>query len=67
MATQARSIASRRISFGLVAIPVKLYSATLAKQRNSREFGHGHRSDHLNKSIELKLWRRPARSPLRFA
>ena len=28
MATQARSIASLTISFGLVAIPVKLYSAT---------------------------------------
>jgi DNA end-binding protein Ku len=30
MATQARSIASLTISFGLVAIPVKLYSATIS-------------------------------------
>src|ERR1035438_2273996 len=35
MATQARSIASLTISFGLVAIPVKLYSATVSSQRMS--------------------------------
>jgi DNA end-binding protein Ku len=35
MATQARSIASLTISFGLVAIPVKLYSATVASERIS--------------------------------
>ena len=35
MATQARSIASLTISFGLVAIPVKLYSATLSSERIS--------------------------------
>src|SRR5450432_10971 len=35
MATQARSIASLTISFGLVSIPVKLYSATLASERIS--------------------------------
>ena len=35
MPTQARSIASLTISFGLVAIPVKLYSATIAAQRIS--------------------------------
>jgi DNA end-binding protein Ku len=35
MATQARSIASLTISFGLVAIPVKLYSATQASERIS--------------------------------
>jgi hypothetical protein len=33
MAAQARSIASLTISFGLVAIPVKLYSATVASER----------------------------------
>jgi DNA end-binding protein Ku len=33
MATQARSIASLTISFGLVAIPVKLYSATVSAER----------------------------------
>jgi DNA end-binding protein Ku len=33
MATQPRSIASLTISFGLVAIPVKLYSATVASER----------------------------------
>jgi DNA end-binding protein Ku len=33
MATDARSIASLTISFGLVAIPVKLYSATIASER----------------------------------
>ena len=33
MSTQARSIASLTISFGLVAIPVKLYSATVASER----------------------------------
>jgi DNA end-binding protein Ku len=33
MVTQARSIASLTISFGLVAIPVKLYSATVASER----------------------------------
>ncbi len=33
MATQARSIASLTISFGLVAIPVKLYSATVSSER----------------------------------
>jgi DNA end-binding protein Ku len=35
MATQARSIASLTISFGLVAIPVKLFSATAASERIS--------------------------------
>jgi DNA end-binding protein Ku len=35
MATPARSIASLTISFGLVAIPVKLYSATVASERIS--------------------------------
>lgn len=35
MATPARSIASLTISFGLVAIPVKLYSATIASERIS--------------------------------
>src|SRR6201998_4965891 len=35
MATQARSIASLTISFGLVAIPVKLYSATISAERIS--------------------------------
>jgi DNA end-binding protein Ku len=35
MATPARSIASLTISFGLVAIPVKLYSATVASERMS--------------------------------
>jgi DNA end-binding protein Ku len=35
MASQARSIASLTISFGLVAIPVKLYSATVAAERIS--------------------------------
>jgi DNA end-binding protein Ku len=35
MATQARSIASLTISFGLVAIPVKLYSATVSAERIS--------------------------------
>jgi DNA end-binding protein Ku len=35
MATQPRSIASLTISFGLVAIPVKLYSATVASERVS--------------------------------
>jgi DNA end-binding protein Ku len=35
MATQPRSIASLTISFGLVAIPVKLYSATVASERIS--------------------------------
>jgi DNA end-binding protein Ku len=35
MATQARSIASLTISFGLVAIPVKLYSATVSTERIS--------------------------------
>jgi DNA end-binding protein Ku len=35
MVTQARSIASLTISFGLVAIPVKLYSATVAAERIS--------------------------------
>src|ERR1700733_8966887 len=35
MATQPRSIASLTISFGLVAIPVKLYSATIASERIS--------------------------------
>jgi len=35
MASQARSIASLTISFGLVAIPVKLYSATLSSERIS--------------------------------
>ena len=33
MATPARSIASLTISFGLVAIPVKLYSATVSSER----------------------------------
>jgi DNA end-binding protein Ku len=35
MATSARSIASLTISFGLVAIPVKLYSATVSSERLS--------------------------------
>jgi DNA end-binding protein Ku len=35
MATQARSIATLTISFGLVAIPVKLYSATVSTERIS--------------------------------
>src|SRR3979490_686879 len=35
MATQARSIASLTISFGLVSIPVKLYSATVSSERIS--------------------------------
>jgi DNA end-binding protein Ku len=35
MVTQARSIASLTISFGLVAIPVKLYSATISSERIS--------------------------------
>jgi DNA end-binding protein Ku len=35
MATPARSIASLTISFGLVSIPVKLYSATVASERIS--------------------------------
>lgn len=35
MPSQARSIASLTISFGLVAIPVKLYSATVASERIS--------------------------------
>lgn len=35
MPTQARSIASLTISFGLVAIPVKLYAATIAAERIS--------------------------------
>jgi DNA end-binding protein Ku len=35
MPTQARSIASLTISFGLVAIPVKLYSATVSAERIS--------------------------------
>ena len=35
MATQARSIASLTISFGLVAIPVKVYSATVSSERIS--------------------------------
>jgi DNA end-binding protein Ku len=35
MATPARSIASLTISFGLVAIPVKLYSATISAERIS--------------------------------
>ena len=35
MATQARSIASLTISFVLVAIPVKLYSATVSSERIS--------------------------------
>jgi DNA end-binding protein Ku len=35
MAAQARSLASLTISFGLVAIPVKLYSATISTERIS--------------------------------
>ena len=35
MPTQARSIASLTISFGLVVIPVKLYSATVSSERIS--------------------------------
>ena len=35
MSTNARSIASLTISFGLVAIPVKLYSATVSSERIS--------------------------------
>jgi hypothetical protein len=37
-ASRARSIASLTISFGLVAIPVKLYSATVASERISFKF-----------------------------
>jgi len=40
MATDARSIASLTISFGLVAIPVKLYSATVASERISFNLLH---------------------------
>jgi len=40
---EARSIASLTISFGLVAIPVKLYSATIAAERIS--FNMLHRKD----------------------
>jgi DNA end-binding protein Ku len=43
MATDARSIASLTISFGLVAIPVKLCSATIAAERIS--FNLLHKSD----------------------
>ena len=35
MPSQARAIASLSISFGLVAIPVKLYSATVSSERIS--------------------------------
>ena len=35
MPSNARSIASLTISFGLVAIPVKLYSATISSERLS--------------------------------
>src|SRR5271154_5551732 len=35
MAKQSRSIASLTLSFGLVAIPVKLYSATVSSERIS--------------------------------
>ena len=35
MPTNPRSIASLTISFGLVAIPVKLYSATVSSERVS--------------------------------
>jgi len=40
MATDARSIASLTISFGLVAIPVKLYTATVAAERISFNLLH---------------------------
>jgi DNA end-binding protein Ku len=40
MASDARSIASLTISFGLVAIPVKLYSATVAAERISFNLLH---------------------------
>ena len=40
MATDARSIASLTISFGLVAIPVKLYSATISSERISFNLLH---------------------------
>jgi len=40
MASDARSIASLTISFGLVAIPVKLYSATIAAERISFNMLH---------------------------
>jgi DNA end-binding protein Ku len=43
MASDPRSIASLTISFGLVAIPVKLYSATIAAERIS--FNMLHKSD----------------------
>src|SRR5688572_13440047 len=43
MASEARSIASLTISFGLVAIPVKLYSATVSSERIS--FNLLHRKD----------------------
>src|SRR4051794_26828700 len=35
MATNARSIASLTVSFGMVGIPVKLYSATVPSERIS--------------------------------
>ena len=38
MPSPARSIASLTLSFGLVAIPVKLYSATLPTERISFNF-----------------------------
>lgn len=40
MASDARSIASLTISFGLVAIPVKLYSATISAERISFNLLH---------------------------
>src|SRR5579872_5260183 len=42
MPNDARSIASLTISFGLVAIPVKLYSATVAAERISFNLLHQH-------------------------
>ena len=42
MPSDARSIASLTISFGLVAIPVKLYSATVASERISFNMLHKH-------------------------
>lgn len=42
MASDARSLASLTISFGLVAIPVKLYSATISAERISFNLLHKH-------------------------
>jgi DNA end-binding protein Ku len=42
MPSEARSIASLTISFGLVAIPVRLYSATVSSERISFNLLHKH-------------------------